>query len=99
MQASEATRPRALLACLCPSPCRGVLAWLLSEIDPDNATCAFGLADLGLGMPEMGWIDLEGLAVVRGRLGLPIERYLYFRAEKRSSAYARDTRLAGWIVV
>ena len=74
-------------------------AWLLSEIDPDNPTCAFGLADLGLGMPEMGWIDLEELESVRGRLGLPIERDLHFHAEKRLSAYARDARLAGRIVV
>ena len=72
-------------------------AWLLSEIDPDDH--AFGLCDLGLGMPEIGWVSLGELATVRGGLGLSIERDLSFRAEKRLSAYARDARLAGRIVV
>jgi hypothetical protein len=69
--------------------------WLLTEIDPDDHDHAFGLCDLGLGMPEIGWVSLGELATVRGRLGLPIERDLSFRAEKRLSAYARDARLAG----
>ena len=41
----------------------------------------------------------QELATVRGRLGLPDERDLHFRAEKRLSAYAREARLAGRIVV
>ena len=73
--------------------------WLLTEIDPDDHDHAFGLCDLGLGMPEIGWVSLSELASVRGRLGLPVERDQYFRAEKRVSAYARDVRLAGRIVV
>lgn len=73
--------------------------WLLTEMDPDHHDHVFGLADLGLGMPELGWASLSELATVRGRLGLPVERDLYFRAEKRLSAYARDARLAGRIVV
>ena len=64
--------------------------WLLTEIDPDDHDHAFGLCDLGLGMPEIGWVSLDELATVRGGLGLPIERDLSFRAEKRLSAYARD---------
>lgn len=72
--------------------------WLLTEIDPDDYDHAFGLCDLGLGMPELGWVSLAELASVRGRLGLPIERDLHFRAEKRLSAYARDARHAGRIV-
>ena len=77
----------------------GGATWLLTEIDPDDHDHAGGLCDLGLGMPEIGWVSLSELASVRGRLGLPIERDLYFRAEKRLSAYARDARLAGRIVV
>ena len=73
--------------------------WLLTEIDPDDHDHAFGLCDLGLGMPEIGWVSLQELATVRGRLGLPIERDLHFRAEKRLSAYALDARQAGQIVV
>lgn len=73
--------------------------WLLTEIDPDDHDHAFGLCDLGLGAPELGWVSLQELATVRGRLGLPVERDLHFRAEKRLSAYARDARLAGRIVI
>ncbi|WP_441768742.1 DUF2958 domain-containing protein [Klebsiella pneumoniae] len=47
----------------------------------------------------MGWVSFSELATVRGRLGLPVERDLHFRAEKRLSAYARDARLAGRVVV
>lgn len=28
--------------------------WLLTEIDPDDHDHAFGLCDLGMGMPEFG---------------------------------------------
>lgn len=73
--------------------------WLLTEIDPDDHDHAFGSCDLGLGAPELGWVSLRELATVHGRLGLPVERDLHFRAEKRLSAYARDARLAGRIVV
>ncbi|RZZ87779.1 DUF2958 domain-containing protein [Pseudoxanthomonas winnipegensis] len=73
--------------------------WLLTEIDPDDHDHAFGLCDLGLGAPELGWVSLQELATVRGRLGLPVERDLHFRAEKRLSAYARDARLAGRLIV
>ena len=73
--------------------------WLLTEIDPDDHDHAFGLCDLGLGYPELGWVSLAEIATVRGRLGLPIERDLHFEAKKRLSAYAREARLAGRIVV
>ena len=73
--------------------------WLLTEIHPADHDHAVGLCDLGLGMPEIGWVSLGELATVRGRLGLPIERDLSFRAEKRLSAYARDARLVGRVVV
>jgi hypothetical protein len=72
--------------------------WLLTEIDPNEPDHAFGLCDLGLGSPELGWLSLSELAAVRGRLGLPVERDLYFRAAKRVSAYAREARLVGRIV-
>lgn len=73
--------------------------WMLTEIDPDDHDHAFGLYDLGLGEPELGWVSLQELATVRGRLGLPVEPDLHFRTEKHLSAYARDARRAGQIVV
>ena len=75
------------------------LTWLLASLDPADGDTAYGLIDLGLGMPELGWLSLVELEAVRGQLGLPVERDLYFRAEKRLSGYAREARLAGRIVV
>ena len=68
--------------------------WLLTEIDPDDHDHAFGLCDLGQGFPELGYVSLQELASLRGRWGLPIERDLYFTADKPISVYAREARLA-----
>lgn len=71
----------------------------MTEIDPDDHDHAFGLCKLGLGTQELGWVSQQELATARGRLGLPIERDLHFRAEKRLSAYARDALHVGQIIV
>lgn len=68
--------------------------WLLSEIDPEAPEIAFGLADLGMGFPELGRVGLLGLSEVRGMMNLPIEQDLHFRATQPLSAYAREARLA-----
>jgi hypothetical protein len=72
--------------------------WLLTEIDPEEHDHAFGLCDLGLGCPELGWVSLAELAEIRGQLGLPVERDQNFTATKLISAYAREARLAGRIL-
>lgn len=72
--------------------------WLLTEVDPDDQSRAFGLCDLGHGFPELGWVSLEELDRLRGTWGLRIERDLHFIADKRLSVYAREARLAGRIV-
>ena len=71
--------------------------WLLTEIDPEAPEIAFGLADLGMGFPELGTVSLVGLAVVRGMMNLPIEQDLHFRPTQSLSSYAREARLAGRI--
>ena len=52
----------------------GAATWLISSISRANPNLAFGLCDLGLGFPELGYVNLEELAGLRGRLGLPVER-------------------------
>ena len=47
---------------------------------------------------ELGYVSLAELATLRGRLGLPVERDLHFRASKVISEYARESKLAGRIV-
>jgi hypothetical protein len=72
--------------------------WLLSELDPDDPDRAFGLCDLGLGCPELGYVSLAELATVRGGLGLPIERDLHFQGTKPLSAYTEEARTNGLIM-
>jgi len=71
--------------------------WLLTELDSDGGL-AFGLCDLGLGCPELGYVSLAALAAVRGKLGLSVERDLHFDADKAISAYADQARAHGRIV-
>lgn len=71
--------------------------WLLTELDPDEPTEAFGLCDLGLGCPELGYVSLSELESVRGPLNLAVECDLYFVADKTISAYAAEARRLGYI--
>lgn len=72
--------------------------WLLTEIDPTDEDRAFGLCDLGEGLPELGYLSLEELQTVHGRLGLSVERDQHFKADKSISAYAREARIAGRVM-
>ena len=72
--------------------------WLLSEADPRKPDLAFGLCDLGLGFPELGYVSLAELADVRGPLGLSIEVDASFVGTKPLSVYAEAARVAGRIV-
>ena len=69
--------------------------WLLTELDDG---LLFGLCDLGLGCPELGYVSLAELSTVRGKLRLPIERDRHFAANKTISAYADEARQHGRIV-
>jgi hypothetical protein len=69
--------------------------WLLTELGNDDI--AFGLCDLGLGSPELGYVSTREIRELRGPLGLPIERDLHFDADKTISAYADEARAHGRI--
>lgn len=71
--------------------------WLLTELDPEEPDIAFGLCDLGMGCPELGYVSISELAQLRGRLGLPVERDRFFTATKTLSAYAAEARENGHI--
>ncbi len=43
--------------------------WLLTELDPDDPDRAFGLCDLGLGFPELGYVSLAELRRCAARWG------------------------------
>lgn len=76
----------------------GAATWLLSELMPHDPDLAFGLCDLGMGCPELGYVRLSELESVRGRLGLPVERDLWFAGSKPLTAYATEASAAGHIV-
>ena len=65
----------------------GAATWLLTELDPDDPDLAFGLCDLGLGAPELGYVRLSELEALRGGLGLPVERDRHFSGTEPLSAY------------
>lgn len=66
--------------------------WLLSELDPENPDIAFGLCDLGLGCPELGYVSISEIESVRGRLRLPPERDLGFSSITPLGEWADVTR-------
>ena len=73
--------------------------WLLTEAYPEGLDVRlFGLCDLGMGCLELGYLMLSEIEDVRGKLGLPVERDLYFKAEHRLSIYAKLASHAGMIV-
>ena len=76
----------------------GAATWLISEVDPDDPDRLFGLCDLGLGFPELGYVSLKEITALRGPLDLPVERDEHFIAEKSLSAYADEARVKGRIV-
>jgi hypothetical protein len=50
------------------------------QFNPDGGL-AFGLCDLGMGCPELGYVSVMELQSVRGKLGLPVERDRHFEAD------------------
>ena len=77
-------------------PC-GAATWLITEMSAEDNDFLFGLCDLGMGFPELGYVRLSELESVQGRLGLGIERDLYFEGRFPISVYAEAARQAGGI--
>jgi hypothetical protein len=71
--------------------------WLLTELNPDNPDLAFGLCDLGLGSPELGYVSLAEIARIRGRLRLPVERDRWFCTAEPLSVHLQRARQSGRI--
>ncbi len=71
--------------------------WLITEIDPEEPRLAFGLCDLGMGFPELGYIDLDELMSIRTKLGLGVDRDLCFKSEYPISVYANAARTSEMI--
>lgn len=70
--------------------------WLLTDLAADGDT-AYGLIDLGLGLPELGHVRLSMLASIVGPQGIPVRVDPHFRARRTLSAYAADAMRDGSI--
>lgn len=73
------------------------VTWLLAALDPADGDMAWGLIDLGIGMPELGTVKLSDLAAIVGPLQKPVMRDLYFRASQPLSEYVRLAQRDGSI--
>ncbi|MCQ9617956.1 DUF2958 domain-containing protein [Paenalcaligenes niemegkensis] len=74
------------------------VTWLLASLDPADSDTAYGLIDLGLGMPELGHVKLSDLASIVGPRQQPVMRDQYFQATRMLSDYARIAQANGSIV-
>ena len=92
LRANSAKRPKAsevqpVLKLFNPM---GAATWLFTELDDDGIL--YGLCDLGMGFPELGYASLEEIQAVRLPFGLKIERDLHFTPNKTLQEYADDAR-------
>ena len=71
--------------------------WLLTEIDEDNI--AFGLCDLGMGFPELGYVDLTEVMEAACSVCAELRCNADFRAIAPLSVYAEQAYLAQHIVL
>ncbi|ASJ84950.1 DUF2958 domain-containing protein [Pseudomonas aeruginosa] len=71
--------------------------WLLAALDPADGDTAYGLIDLGIGMPALGTVKLSDLASIVGPQQRPVLRDLHFRAARPLSEYVRLAQRDGSI--
>jgi hypothetical protein len=76
----------------------GSQTWLITEIEPGTNN-AFGLCDMGMGSPELGYVSIDKLAALKlpGWPNMGIERDIHFEADLTISEYADQARETGSI--
>lgn len=92
--AGQATDPLPVVRLFTPD---AHVTWLLAALDPADGDTAWGLIDLGIGMPELGTVRLSDLAAIVGPLQKPVMRDLYFRASRPLSEYVGLAQIDGSI--
>jgi hypothetical protein len=78
----------------------GSATWLLSELDPMTGI-AYGLCDLGMGYPEIGYVSLQEMCDLwrkdlRSAI-YAVQRDLYWEPSRTLAEYAKDARIHGSI--
>ncbi|WP_276366208.1 DUF2958 domain-containing protein [Chryseolinea sp. H1M3-3] len=69
--------------------------WLIVKVMKHNPNIGYGLIDIGQGNPHQGYIDLQLLGGVRGKMGLPIERDVDFVAKYPQWVYVTASTFDG----
>jgi len=72
-------------------------AWLLTELDPADSDTAYGLCDVGIGSPELGYVRISDLEAMRGPNGFPVTRDPHFVPRRTLSDYALRAKEDGSI--
>lgn len=69
--------------------------WLLSEVDPTDKDIAFGLCDLGMGFPELGYVSLNEIESLRHPItgGMLVERDQWFDPKHTMSVFTEAARM------
>ncbi len=75
----------------------GAATWLATELGEDGTTL-FGLADLGLGCPELGYFSLRAISAIHLPFGMRIERDEGFTTPFGLARWAQAAQEAGSIV-
>jgi hypothetical protein len=60
----------------------------------DDEELLFGLCDLGMGFPELGYVSLSELQSVKGPFHLTIERDVHFTSKASLTVFAEAARRA-----
>jgi hypothetical protein len=74
------------------------VSWLISELDPENQDMAFGLCDLGMGFPELGYIYLPEILELQDDPRFRVLCDQSFTGAFPMSVYARAARFHSEIV-
>ncbi|MBF5003726.1 DUF2958 domain-containing protein [Diaphorobacter caeni] len=72
--------------------------WLLAALDPADGDTAWGVCNVGIGMPALGTIKLSDLASIVGPRQQSVMRDRYFQAVRPLSEYLRLMQENGGIV-
>ena len=81
----------------------GSATWMLTAMNPADDDTMYGLCDLGMGFPELGYVtlsELEGMIIPimpGAPIGMKLERDLYFEGRYPLTAYADAARQNGSI--
>ena len=73
-------------------------SWLLAALDPSDGNTAFGLCDVGVGLPGLGYVKLSDLESITGPRGRPILQDRYFQPTRTLREYVRLAQDNGAIV-